>query len=275
MLREKRRGNDLFSSLLIAVFLLSAVSMGVSAQTLPAAKAREILTQARRSYYSLKEDGFSGMRCEVDPDWEAAFASVKVDSLKSMEIFPFLKTIHFELLVGPDGSSLLSRDFDSPPPSENIATRIRSVTNGFDEVVTGFFHTWSQFMMDSILPDPDSQYTLAQTGGEYHLSYSDTKTEVSATMSRDYSITAIHVKTAAFESTLSPKFTTTSRGWILSSYEATFQAGPQAGEQLSVTIEYPSVDGLRLPKDVAVVVTQPSQTVHVPFALSDCRLKTR
>lgn len=213
------------------------------------------------------------MRCEVDPDWDTMYAPAGANSAEKNEILAPLKSMHFEILVGPDGSSLLSHNFDSPPANEKLAARLRSVTSGFEEVVTGVFHIWSDFTVSPILPEPDSEYTLTQQGGDYHLAYSEPTDEVTATLTGDYAITSIHVKAKQFERTLSTRFSTTGDGLILSSYEATFQAGSWAGQQLSVGIQYASVDGLKLPSRVNVVIRLPNQTVHMPFAFSNCRVK--
>jgi hypothetical protein len=66
--------------------------------------------KARRSNYRLRDEGFSELRCEVDPDWDGMFGSTRADSVRRNEILPLLKSVHFEILVGQDGSSLLSRN---------------------------------------------------------------------------------------------------------------------------------------------------------------------
>jgi hypothetical protein len=263
------------TGILLACGLLLATCSVTQAQKVPAEASREILTKAQHSYYSLKQQGFSEMRCAVDPDWDAIFASVKADKVGMNEVLPLLKRMHFEVLVGPDGSSLVSHDFNSPPPTEKVAARIRSAANGFEEVVTGFFHTWSQFAVSPTLLQPDGGFTLTTNGDHYELVYSDPKTSISITMGRDYAISSLHMKTPELETTMYPKFSISAERRILSGYESTFQGGPLAGEQLFITIKYLIVDGLNVPGTVTALVKLPTGTMHMPFTLSTCRVKKR
>ena len=115
---------------------------------------KEIVRQARQSYYNLANAGMNEFRCQVLPDWDTTFKTLKADPIGRDQVLPILRKTHFELLVGPDGASTVSHRSELVPPNEDVAERVRKATGGTEQVLTGFLHTWSGFMVKPTpLPD--------------------------------------------------------------------------------------------------------------------------
>jgi hypothetical protein len=219
------------------------------------ADRKEIIRSARQSYYSLKAQGVTEFRCQVSLNWESIANALKADNpVGRAQILPVLKRTHFELLVGRDGASTASRRSDVAPPTEEVAQRIRKVTDSTEKMLTGFIHTWSGFMMNSPLPDADSEYQLEDLGERYRLTYKEGPGNVVTSMTHDFAIDETTLTLPGFEATFHPHFTGNKNGLVLVDYEATFKVASSDPGQMSVKIEYRGVEGLSLPSTVAVTV---------------------
>ena len=137
--------------------LVLTACLGLLAPPVPAANAadqRDTLERINKSYYNLKAEGLEEFRCRVVPDWDSVYRSVKADA-DGLQLRDVLDRVHFEVAVGPDGAASISRTFDTPPPSQQLAERIRTVTSGFEQVVEGFFQSGrNSFSARSSLKSP-------------------------------------------------------------------------------------------------------------------------
>lgn len=105
------------------------VTYCLTAVLLPAAVGmdrKEVVRQARQSYYSLQREDVSGFQCQVAPDFESMFKAVKTDAVGREQVLPILKKTSFQILVGPDGASSVSHQSEIAPPNEEVAERVVS-----------------------------------------------------------------------------------------------------------------------------------------------------
>jgi len=264
MISMKRAGTCIILQL-SCVFLF----VGIFASSTGAADDQQLFNQARRSYYNLKREGVSEFRCHVTLDWEAFLDAVKADAARKEELLPILKKTHFEVLVGPDGAAFVSHQFDLAPPSEEVASRIQAMSGGFEQMITGFFQTWSQFMINSLFPSPKEKYELTNEGQTYRLSSSEGSTEVFMSFGHDFALDEMQMKSAGFDATVHPILVRTDRGFVLRSYTATYKASTGATQQIAVSIEYLPIQGLTLPSTVKASVTSPNGPVEISLKFDD------
>jgi hypothetical protein len=261
------------------VTFLAVACIGLSGVLVPLAHAvdrvdrKEVLQHARQSYYNLKEMGMIEIRCQVVFDWDSIFNNLKADAIGRDQVLPIMKAIHFEVLVGPNGASLASRYFDSVPPNEEVADRVRTTTRGMEEVLTGFFKTWSQFMINSPIPDPESEYLLEDLGEKYRLAYKEGSAAIVTSMTHDFMIDELKVTTAELDGSVHPHFIRNKNRLLLRSYDASFTAGSGKPQQGSVKLEYQDVEGLNLPGTVNVSVPSAASTIEIPLSFKDCQVK--
>src|SRR5215475_14674848 len=111
------------------VLLLATSSLG------QVTESKEMVRRARNAYYSLQDVGIVEFGCDLKPDWDAAFKTLKLDRAGREQLLPILKSTRFRVLIGPAGSSLLSREADSAPPNEEIADRARKSLAGFEQMI--------------------------------------------------------------------------------------------------------------------------------------------
>lgn len=241
-----------------------------SAPTLGLAERKEILRKAKQSYYSLKTTGFAEFRFQAVPDWDSMYKDLHTDAVANDQLLPILKKTHFMVVVGPDGASSVSHQSDDAPPSEEVAERIRKTTNGVDQVLTGFLHTWTGFSMAPLFPDIDSDYQVEDTGTEYRVSYKEGETDLVTTIGRDYAIKNIQVTASTMNIAMQPAWKTVKSGFLLTGYDATIKTDSGGLQTLSVAIQYEELEGLNLPNAITAKVTMPDGgAIHIPLAFVD------
>jgi hypothetical protein len=255
-----------------------AVAYCLAAALAPAACGQdrnEIVGQARRLYYDLKSEGLDGFGCQVRMDWDSMFKTVKPDAIGQSQVLPILKETHFKVLVGPDGASAVSHQSDVPPPSEVVAERVRSATEGFEQVVTGFFQAWSLFMMGAPFPEADGDYLFETDGEKYRLAYKEKSVDVVISMTHDLAIDEIKVTTPKLEGTLNPTFAKNKGEFVLLGYDGTYKAASGASQRVSVKIEHQDVQGFNLPATVTATTSLPASKVEMAFSFTDCQVTKR
>ena len=259
--------------------LLAVYCLGLLSALVPLAHGtdkKEIVRQARQSYYNLANAGMEEFQCQVLPDWDTTFKTLKTDPVGRDQVLPILRKTHFELLVGPDGASTVSHQSELAPPDEQVAERVRKATGGTEQILTGFLQTWSGFMVKSTpLPDADSDYQFEDLGAKYRVTSKEASIDAVILMGHDFQIEEMKVATPEFSGTVRPRFVRIKHQFVLASYEATYTAGSGNPQGLSVEIEYGDVQGLSLPSKVTATVKLPTGAVAFPLTFANCQVKKR
>lgn len=261
-----------YSHMLILLFLFA-----VAAVHIPMARCadkNEVIRKTNGAYYSLSRNGLMEFRCEVLPDWDAAYKDLKMDAVGRDQVIPAAKQTHFEVAVGPTGAILVSHQSDVAPATEEMAKRIRDVTGGIDQILTGFFQTWSQFMFNAPLPGSDSEYQMEEIGGGYRLTTEGKDVHAVITMDREFVINTMEAKTPELEGTVHPHFVSHAGGLVLAKYEGNYGTGSNS-QVMSVEIQYQDIGNLPLPRVVTLTMLLPQGKFDQPIAFSDCRIKKR
>ena len=233
---------------------------------------REIIRLAQNSYDNLIKDGLMEFRCQVVLDWDAMYKSM---GGAHNEILPFLKQTRFTVAVGPGGASTVSHQSDAAPSDVQVAERIRQSTAGVDQMITGFFQAWGPFALDSIIPNPESEYKLEILGDHYRLSYKDGPADVVVAMTMDYVETESTVSSPQFSGTFHPQFNRGKRGYFLTGLEGTYTAPSNAPQSFKVHVECQEVEGFNLPRTALWTVTVPGKTIDVQLQFTAYQIKKR
>ena len=208
----------------------------------------EILKKARQSYYSLKSEGMGQLQCNISPNWAALLAEQrKTDPVAFDKATGKLKQISFSVTFGADGSTKVLHT-EIPADNDRMAKGLSQIYGGMEQMISGFFQTWSAFVLTPALPEPGSNFQLEDAGPEYRLSYKDGPTDVLTTMGKDFAISMLKVAAKDFDSTLRPRFAKTAKGFLLIGYQAEYQGkGGSDKTELQVTLDYQVADGLQVP----------------------------
>jgi hypothetical protein len=255
------------------LFVLSALPVQGADKT----DKKEVIRQARAAYYSLRERGLTEFQAGIKPNWEVVLKEqMRSDPAGAQAGLKLLNSLHFVMSLDSAGKVKVNHSADAPPPNERVASGFNQIYSGMDQAVSGFFDSWSPFMLTSPLPEVESEYQLEDQGGEYRISYKDGPAEVVTLMNKDFTITVIKVTSPEFLSTFRPVFTRTQKGFILSGYSADYQ--PTSGKgvvALTVQVEYQEVNGLQLPRKLSLDSKYDGNPTQMELIFADYQVKTR
>jgi len=236
------------------------------------ANKKEIITQARQAYYNLRNEGLDGFTCSITPNWNALLEDVrKTDPAGADRAVTTLSRLHFTVTLGKDGKVQITHN-DLPGETKEMMDALQQIYGGMEQMTSGFFDTWSLFMLNPPFPAVDSEYQLEALGPQYRLSYKDGEASVVTTMSRDFALDDLHVTTAVFDSSIHPQFIKTSKGLLFTGYVADYQSNkPGEATHLKVQIGYQDVSGLQLLRTLDLSGTYGGSPFSVGLTFSGCQ----
>lgn len=269
---KRARVCKLYASLvLVACFVLffAAAAHGVD--------RKDVINRAHRSYYSLRGLGLVQFQSNIRPTWEVTLQKdLQTDPAGAQAGIKMLNSLHFVMTLDENGKVKVDHRADTPPPNEKAAAAFNQIYSGMDMAVSGFFETWSMFMLTSPFPDVDSEYQLEDLGGEYRLSYKDASASVVTTMNKDLVITEIKVTSPEFFSSIRPQISKTAAGFILAGYVADYRPTSGPGVvKLNVKLDYQEVNGLQLPRKLNLDSVYDGSPNQMELVFSDYQVKTR
>ena len=249
---------------LFSVALFAAV---MSAQT---ADKKEIVKQARQSYYSLKDQGLAEFQCTTMPNWQLLLTEQKLDADTVNRAVLLLNKIHFSVSLVAGGEAKITHN-DVTAENEQVAKGLSQIYSGMEQMTTGFFQTWSAFSMSPLLPEVEGDYQLEKTGTEYRLTYKDGTADVVTLLDRDFVMSYLKTTTPEFDSTIRPQFKKTAKGLLLTGYRATY-TGKSAADttELQIAIDYQAVDEFQLPQKLDLKGAYGGSPFHVEVTFSGC-----
>lgn len=238
-----------------------------------AADNKEVLKQARDSYYSLKKQGLVDFHCNLTPNWDALLADTKKqDPAAADKAIATLKQLQFTVSLGTTGSAKVTHTTVAPENAD-MAKGLNQIYSGMEQMVTGFFDTWAPFMISTPFPELDSVYNLTAQGDQWTLSYKEgATTDVVNTMSKNLVIRELKVTTPQFSSSIRPQFITSAQGFLLSGYDADYVGqSPSETTKLKVGISYQMVNGFQVPQTLDLSGSYGGTPFQVQVMFSGCQ----
>jgi hypothetical protein len=259
-----RRGLARFGAGVLSVALFTAA---MQAQT---ADQKEIVKQARQSYYSLKNQGLADFQCTIVPNWHLLLTEQKLDAATVDRAVLLLDKIHFSVSLAAGGEAKVTHNEVSAENAE-VAKGLSQIYSGMEQMTTGFFQTWSAFSMSPALPEIEASYQLEKTGADYRLSYKEGTADILTLLDRSFVMSSIRTTSPEFDSTIKPQFMKTAKGLLMTGYQATY-TGKSAAEttELQIAIDYQAVDQLQLPQKLDLKGTYGGSPFHVEVTFSGC-----
>jgi hypothetical protein len=224
--------------------LLTVASPPASGQTTDASN-KKLVTDARAAYYSLVRHNFGGFSANIEPDWKTILADTATS--ENLKVF---RSQHFSMTVDANGVVSVNREFDEAPRAKSAAY-IKQIHENVQRLLSGFFGTWSFFMIRSPFPDPP--FKVESRRQQSRISYSVLSTEVELITTSDFLITASRLSDVRVTRTIKPTFQKTSEGFLLLSYQTAFEpVGPGKKTTTETSIEYIDVSGMKLPVKIHI-----------------------
>ncbi|HEX3094224.1 MAG TPA: hypothetical protein VHW72_16440 [Candidatus Angelobacter sp.] len=258
-------------SLSLCALLLLACGLAAAQSPVPAADSKKVVEKARQSYYNLRAAGLDEFRATIKPNWSLVLKDqLKADPEKGEAAVKLLNGLHFSMLLDKDGKVTVTHRTDTEPANEQQRQGFDQIYSGLDQAITGFFTTWSVFMLSPPLPAADSVYQLEDLGVQYRISYKDGDSDVITTMGKNMIITEVKVNSKDYVSSVRPQLTRTAKGFVLSGYTADYT--PTSGKgvvKLDLKIQNQLVSGLQLPANLVLDSVLDGEPTHMELALSE------
>jgi hypothetical protein len=272
-MRTHRLG--LFLAFVLA-FLGSAVAQTATAPGAADAKRKQIVQQGHDAYYSLHAHGLDGFQSTIKPNWEQVLKTQGVtDPAQLDSALKLLNGIHFTMVMDDKGKVTVAHKTDVEPPNEMARKGFEDIYNGIDQAVSGFFATWSLFMLTSPFPEVDSLYQVDEQGSQYRLSYKDGSSDVVTLLGKDMAIQEVKVTSPQFTSVVRPHITKTATGFVLAGYDADYTPTNGPGVvHLDVKISHEVIQGLQLPVSLIADSTLDGTPTHMELAFSEYQVKS-
>jgi hypothetical protein len=237
-----------------------------------AADKKEVVKQARGAYYSLQSQGLADFQCNMAPDWEALLQDTrKTDPASADRAITTLKQLQFTVSLARTGSAKVTHTTVAAA-NDQMAQGLNQIYGGMEQMVSGFFDTWSPFMITHPFPEADSNYELADQGEQWALSYKEGTADVVTTMGKNFAIRELKVSTPEFNSVIQPQFTRSTQGFLLAGYVADYRGHlPSENTHLQVGIAYQTVNGLQLPQKLNLSGSYGGSPFQIEVTFSGCQ----
>jgi hypothetical protein len=266
----KQPGRGGRASIVASVCLIALLTASASAVD---KDKKEVIQKARASYYSLKSNGLVEFQCSLTPDWDALLRDArKTDPEAVNRALLKLKQLQFTVSMGTSGSARVTHTTVAPTNDE-MAKGLDQIYGGMEQMISGFFDTWSPFMISSPLPEADSTFQLEEQPSQWNLSYKEGTADIATILNKDLTISSLKATTTEFNSTLLPIFARSPKGFLLTGYRAEY-FGKSASEttKLNVQIAYQEVNGLQLPQTLSLGGSYGGTPFQVAITFSGCKV---
>ena len=248
----------------------AAPAADAAAAPLTRAQGQRVLQRARAAHYSLRGAGMDGLSCEVQPDWDAFYRQMKVDSVGRTQLLPTLRAVQLSVVVASDGSATVTHHPELAAIADpELAASARSSVADIENTVRGFLATWSSLAVDTPLPKLADDYKVESLQGKYVVSYNDGPAELHATIGADFAVEEVFYAAPALIVSIHPSWFKVRSKFLLSGYEGRTEL--PSSTRLTAKIDNRTVEGLQLPSAVRFA----DGSVQFTFRFSACLVKKR
>ena len=246
--------------------LLLAVQAVVQAQD-----QQTVVDRAWRAYYSLPRRGFSGFKATIEPNWDVILG--KTATPQNLKVF---RSLRFTLNVDVRGAAKVTYEAVNPDKTrtEPYAQQIHANVEG---LITGFFSTWTTFVVSSPIPIRDGQVRVEDGTNDHRLFFKTRSADAVLTLTRDLLITELKLSGPSGTRTIKPMFQKTTEGLLLSSFTSTFEPTRDSllnSTTLDVQIEYQDLTGMKLPYKVRIKGTHGADPIEAELTFNQVVLNT-
>ncbi len=261
------------AALRLTIPVLLCVALFSHAQANPAAATannREVLSKAHQAYYQLKGLGLQSFQANIKPNWEVIMGEQVKDPEKAEAGLRLLNGLHFSMTFDQNQKVSVTHRADTPPDSDELKKAFDQIYSGMDQALSGFFATWSLFMITPPFPEVQGQYDLQDMGEQYRLAYKDGSADVVTYFRKSLEITQITVTSAEFTSVIKPELTRTAKGFVLTGYTGDYVPASGPGTvHLKIKLDYLEAGGFQLPRTLSMNSTYDGAPSQMELTFSD------
>jgi hypothetical protein len=238
---------------------------------------KQVVQRGHDAYYSLRSLGLVEFQSTIKPNWAQVLKDQNAsDPAQAQAALNLLNGLHFTMVLDKNGNVTVKHRTDTEPANEQVRQGFEDIYSGINQAVSGFFATWSLFMLNTPFPEVDGAYQLDDLGSQYRLAYKEGSSDIVTLMNKDLAITEIQVTSPQFISIVKPRMNKTAKGFVLTGYvgDYTPKSGPGV-VHLDVKIDHAPVNGLQLPVSLIADTTLDGAPTHMELAFSEHQVKSR
>jgi hypothetical protein len=248
-----------------AAFLCAFLSV-----TVFAADIKEVVKNAKASYYTLQGQGLRTFKCTVTPNWQKFLEDVEHKPLApDNPKLKLLKPVRFSVSIDEQGQSKIT---PFTTTGEKIDPSLDQMISGFQDMLSGFYQTWTSMVLSGPFSESESGLTLQQEGDNYRILGKDGGSDVEIKLTRDYLITEMKATIEGSIIDMFPKFAKTDKGLLMTSIDSDINHGQQ---RVAFEIKYQEIQGISLPGQVSIRVTLPTQVIAVEITFGNYEVSKR
>lgn len=252
----------------IVGFLIAAAPALVMAQGADLDKAKT-LQAAREHYYNLRTLGLSEVQVAIKPNWDVLLEGTNAaPSARTL-----LNNLHFWISIDAAEKFQLSHDGKALPADQ--VEGVEKIFKGVNSSVTGFFRTWSLFLLTSPFPVPGSDYSVERQANGFRFSQRQGDLDVAIETDNEFAITEIRAVAADRTSWLKPILEKTPAGLVLKGYTASSRRSDGGNTTVQASLEYGTVSGLRLLQKVNLDTVFQGRPAKFEWVFTDYQVKLR
>ncbi|HXA83947.1 MAG TPA: hypothetical protein VNZ47_02655 [Candidatus Dormibacteraeota bacterium] len=224
---------------------------------------KQVISNARGSYYSLQTQGLKTFQCDAEPNWQKFLEVVNQKPVPANDPkLKQLKDLRFSVAINERGESTITPFMAN---GGKIDPTLNEMVDGFKQMLSGFYQTWTALVLTNPFPEAYAGLTLKQEGDNVRLLGKDGGSDVEILLSKNYAITEMRVASPGSKIIMFPKFAKTEKGLLLTDVDSDINDGQQ---KVQLGITYQNVEGLKLPDHASLKVTLPEQVVAVDISFS-------
>lgn len=238
-----------------------ACSLSVCGQTTPQPAA--VLAKARSLYYTPIDAGLKSFHCDVSFDWKdfiqkASNQPVAEDDAR----LKYLKTIQLSVDDELRGTGELHWNAPSPPP-DSTEESVAKIRGGMQQIWSGFFQSWNGFITGDLLL-LDAKATVERTSDGYHVAVRTGPSLAEEVFDSNLLLKTVQVTTPTLESVLSPEFTPSPGGLLVTTIASSYKQPPSTvATEVKMSIVYARVGTYQLPSELRVAVGPANFAYHL------------
>jgi len=232
----------------LALFAISVVSLASCSSV----DQKAVLDGSRRVTYGLLREGLASFSATVTPDWQSTLKMAKWRADDSL--VHILDTIRFLAVMNDSQRIVIHRMADS---ANDLPAKYTELIKGNMGTLKGVFDLWDPCVLygDPLIEErkmDDSAYHIRREGSDYIVNQYVTFGTVQTTLASDYSVKGIEGHTEHLQMTMTPKFTKTPHGLLLTSWDASMHFSSKLQMTMTATVEYLDTSGIKLPHVITV-----------------------
>lgn len=225
--------------------------------------------KARALYYTPVDVGLQGFHCDVQFDWKSFMQKATNQSVPDDDArLKYLRTIQLAVDDDLQGTGELHWVAPTPAP-EGTEESVGKIRDGMQQMWSGFFQSWNGFLTGNMVT-LDTTSAVTRANGGYHVT-AHTKAGLAEEQYDDKLVLqTVHVATPVLDSTVSPGFTPSPQGLLVTTIRSAYKQPPSLDvTEVLMKVTYAPVDKFQLPSELAVSVGP----ANFDFHLANCTVK--